>query len=49
MLKERIEGLKEELETNAGKDSIHDRWVVGVLAGYNDILKITLEEVDNGN
>jgi hypothetical protein len=35
----------EYLELNAGKDSLEDRYLVGLIAGVNSVLNITLEDL----
>ncbi len=43
-LKERQAYLKEVLSESAGIDPLEDRWKTGVIAGYQDILDIEVEE-----
>lgn len=33
------------LEFNAGKDPLEDRYVTGLLAGVNEILNMTIEDI----
>lgn len=36
--------LKEQLADQAGKDPLEDRWKAGVIAAYQDIIDIELDE-----
>lgn len=35
----------EYLEENAGKDSLQDRYLVGMIAGFNSVLNIAAEDL----
>lgn len=43
-LKSRQEHLRDELSQTAGVDPLMDRWKCGVIAAYEDILSIELDE-----
>lgn len=42
----RKQTLLEELETEAGKDPLSDRYRAGYIAACNDILNATVEEIE---
>lgn len=44
-IRDRIEGLKGELAGDAGKDPLVDRWRVGAISAFNDILNFYYDEV----
>lgn len=35
----------QDLEVNAGKDPLHDRYVAGCLAGINEVLNIRADDL----
>jgi len=41
--RERIQALQEILATSAGVDPLQDRFYVGAIAAYNDLLNIDFE------
>lgn len=43
-LKERVSILREDLSESAGENPTRDRYIVGVIAGYNDLINIDFEE-----
>lgn len=48
-IKRRQDWAKERLIDTAGLDPLEDRKLVGVIAAYEDVLNIELEEETNGN
>lgn len=48
-LNARISALEGELGTQAGLDPLHDRFRVGAINAYRDLVNITFEEVNNGD
>ena len=49
MLQDRVDQMKHELSSKAGLDSLSDRYIVGAIAAYNDLLGIDLGDVKDGN
>lgn len=45
----RIFDAREHLGANAGIDPLLDRYQVGAIAAYGDLLNIEFDEVTNGN
>lgn len=45
-MQRRREILLEQLENEAGEDPLKDRFKVGYIAACNDLLKMTVEEVE---
>ncbi len=45
--RQRIIELKEQLAASAGIDASEDRFRVGAIAAYSDILNISVEELDD--
>lgn len=45
--KQRIASLKEALANSAGVDPSEDRFRVGAINAYSDILNISVEELDD--
>lgn len=35
----------QDLEFNAGKDALHDRWNAGLLAGINEVLNMRADSI----
>lgn len=45
----RIYRTQEQLGATAGNDPLIDRYAVGAIAAYNDLLNIEFDEVPNGD
>lgn len=45
-IRSRVSGLKDELAGSAGDDSSLDRWRVGAIQAFTDILNTTYEEAN---
>jgi hypothetical protein len=45
----RIHRIQEELGATAGLDPLNDRFRVGAIGAYNDLLNIEVDEVSNGD
>lgn len=48
-LRSRQQEAKDKLASSAGIDPLSDRYNVGAIAAYQDILDIELDEESNGN
>lgn len=48
-LTNRVRELQDELGNSAGVDPLFDRFKVGAINAYKDVLNISIEEVTNGN
>lgn len=46
-LQTRIQEIRDELAAQAGLDPLMDRYRSGAIAGYNDLLNISFDEVSN--
>jgi hypothetical protein len=46
MLQDRVDQMAFELSSKAGLDSLSDRYIVGAMAAYKDLLGIDLGELD---
>ena len=45
MLQDRVDQMSFELSSKAGLDSLSDRYIVGAMAAYKDLLGIDLGEL----
>lgn len=45
--RQNISDLKDELAQSAGIDPLSDRFKSGAIQAYNDILNITIEEIED--
>ena len=46
-LKQLRSNALQDLEFNAGKDALNDRFTAGLLAGINEVLNMTAQDVTN--
>lgn len=46
-IKSRIQTIQEDLGISAGQDPLNDRFKVGAVGAYNDLLNIAFDEVSD--